>query len=179
MKYIALIILTIFMLCNVAVANTLQDYSAALSRNTASESCLPGSIRAALGRVRASCGKVRVISTFRRNARIAGSGRPSYHATCRAADFVADYRCAMRVLAGWVGGLSKDPWRVRHLHMDTGPKVRFNHYGKRKSRKWRPRHRERRAKEWWESHRHHGHCYKIEPWRGQRWLTHDRTCSVT
>ena len=109
--------------------NLFRNYAAHL-RATVSTSCLPGSIKAALARVQSQCGGLTIISAHRGGARIAGSGKPSYHSSCRAADFtMRDYKCGMRVLAGWSGGLSTDPHRVAHLHMDTGPRIRFAHGG--------------------------------------------------
>lgn len=109
--------------------NLLKGYAAHL-RATVSTGCLPGSIKAALARVQAQCGGVTIISAHRGGARIAGSGKPSYHASCRAADFtMRNYACGIRALAGWGGGLSTDPHRVAHLHMDTGPRIRFAHGG--------------------------------------------------
>jgi uncharacterized protein YcbK (DUF882 family) len=109
--------------------NLFRNYAAHV-RATVNTSCLPGSIKAALARVQAQCGGVTIISAHRASATIAGSGKPSYHASCRAADFtMRDYRCGMRALAGWGGGLSTDPHRVAHLHMDLGPRIRFAHGG--------------------------------------------------
>jgi hypothetical protein len=109
--------------------NLFKGYAAHL-RATVNTSCLPASIKAALSRVQAQCGGLTIISAYRASATIAGSGKPSYHASCRAADFtMRDYRCGMRALAGWGGGLSTDPHRVQHLHMDLGPYIRFAHGG--------------------------------------------------
>jgi hypothetical protein len=94
-----------------------------------SSGCLPGALKAALAKVRNACGRVQVISTFRRGARIAGSGHPSYHASCRAVDFNAPRACAMRVLAGWPGGIGTYHGSMHHIHLDTGPQVRFSHGG--------------------------------------------------
>lgn len=109
--------------------NLFKNYASHL-RATVNTGCLPGSIKAALAKVQAQCGGVTIISAHRAGARIAGSGKPSYHASCRAADFtMRDYACGMRALSGWGGGLSTDPHRVQHLHMDTGPRIRFAHGG--------------------------------------------------
>ena len=53
----------------------------------ASTKCLPGVVKKRLAQIRSKFGKVRVISTHRPGARIAGSGKRSYHASCRAVDF--------------------------------------------------------------------------------------------
>ncbi len=52
-----------------------------------SRGCLPGSVKTALGQLDSHFGGIKVISTHRPGARIAGSGRISLHASCRAADF--------------------------------------------------------------------------------------------
>lgn len=96
---------------------------------SASTACLPASIKAALARAHAACG-IRVISTLRPGARIAGTNHISMHASCRAADFTsANYACVYRVLAGWPGKLSIDAARMRHVHIDDGRYARFVHGG--------------------------------------------------
>jgi uncharacterized protein YcbK (DUF882 family) len=55
---------------------------------TTSESCLPGSLKSRLGQMRKTFGRIEVVSTHRPGARINGSGKTSYHANCRAVDFV-------------------------------------------------------------------------------------------
>lgn len=94
-----------------------------------STSCLPRAIKVALARVTKACRSIAVISTFRRNAVIAGTRRRSYHASCRAADFTTKRpACAYRALAGWwPGGLSNDYGRVKHFHLDNGQRLRFAH----------------------------------------------------
>ena len=57
------------------------------SAHAASTKCLPGVLKNALEHIGRRYGKVSVISTFRRGARIAGSGNLSKHASCRAVDF--------------------------------------------------------------------------------------------
>ena len=44
-------------------------------------------MKAKLRQVERKFGRIKVISTYRRNAVIAGSRRPSYHRNCRAVDF--------------------------------------------------------------------------------------------
>lgn len=93
--------------------------------------CLPKSIREALARVDKACG-IRVISTHRPGAIIAGTNTPSMHATCRAADFTSkDYACVYQTLSGWRGKLSTD-YRIGHVHIDDGRYARFVHGGQRK-----------------------------------------------
>lgn len=93
--------------------------------------CLPASIKARLAQIRAKFGKVRIISTHRPGARIAGSGRASYHASCRAVDFhppKGKYRQVVRWLkANHKGGVGTYSCAMHHIHMDNGPRVRFHH----------------------------------------------------
>ena len=49
--------------------------------------CLPKEVKYYLGEVQRRYGKVRIISTFRRGAIIAGTRKRSKHATCQAVDF--------------------------------------------------------------------------------------------
>jgi hypothetical protein len=119
---------------------------------SASTACLPASIKAALATADRACG-ITVISTLRPGARIAGTNRPSMHASCRAADFTSrDFACAIRALANWPGKLSVDPHRVHppHLHIDDGRYARFEHghsrrYAKRAKRQRLARHHGRRG----------------------------------
>lgn len=119
------------------------------ARAEVSTSCLPSSIKAALAKANAACG-IRVISTFRRGARIAGTRRVSMHASCRAADFTSrDYGCVYRALASWPGKMSIDAGRAKHVHIDDGRYARFEHgrahrYAKR-TKHLRVAHRHRRG----------------------------------
>jgi hypothetical protein len=80
------------------------------------------------------CPGFHVISAFRPGARIAGSGRPSLHASHKAADIAGpNYACAYNRLHGWPGGVSIDAARMRHIHMSWSPHgrewhARFNHW---------------------------------------------------
>lgn len=99
--------------------------------------CLPASIIDALARTRVACG-ITVISTYRKNAMIAGTNHRSMHAVCRAADFTSrDYPCVYRVLDDWRGKLSNDPYSIGHVHIDDGPYARFAHRGARRYAKRR------------------------------------------
>lgn len=97
--------------------------------SAASRGCLPGSIRSILSQIESRFGRVRVISTFRRGARIAGSGRRSYHASCRAVDFHpprGKYRAVLAYLRhNFGGGIGTYRCNMRHIHIDTGPRVRW------------------------------------------------------
>ena len=116
-------------IASTARASSIRSYGDAFARSgaTASTSCLPSDIRNALARASAACG-IKVISTFRPGARIAGKGQRSMHATCRAADFTTSSpACVLRVLSGWHGKLSTDYARMQHFHIDNGPQARFAH----------------------------------------------------
>lgn len=95
---------------------------------------LPGPLLAAIAQVQRACPGFRVISTFRRNARVRGSGRRSLHAVGRAADIAGgSYACAYAALKGFAGGVSTDAGRVRHIHLSWSPGgqewgARFRHY---------------------------------------------------
>jgi hypothetical protein len=104
-------------------------------RSTANTACLPYQIKAALEKVNQACG-ITVISTHRPGARIAGTGHPSMHAVCRAADFTTkNPPCVLQALADWRGKLSTDYHRVRHFHIDDGSYARFAHGGGRHARR--------------------------------------------
>ncbi len=97
----------------------------------ASTGCLPGTVKAKLAQIRQKFGPVRIISTHRPGARIAGSGKRSYHASCRAVDFHAPRGKYRQVLAylrsNHGGGLGTYSCGMHHIHIDNGPKVRFHH----------------------------------------------------
>ena len=99
-------------------------------------SCLPGVLKHRLNQIRSKFGGVRVISTYRRGARIAGSGRRSLHASCRAVDFHPP-RGKYRAVANWLkrnhgGGVGTYSCGLYHIHIDNGPRVRFHKCGKRR-----------------------------------------------
>lgn len=93
--------------------------------------CLPGAIKAKLNEIRSKFGPVTIVSTFRRGARIAGTGHMSYHASCRAVDFHPPKGKYSAVLAylqkTHSGGLGTYSCGMHHLHLDNGPRVRFHH----------------------------------------------------
>jgi Peptidase M15 len=125
-------------------------------------SCLPGSVKAKLAQIRAKFGPVRIVSTHRPGARIAGSGKRSYHASCRAVDFHAP-RGKYRQVVAWLkrnhsGGVGTYSCGMHHIHIDNGPRIRFHHcvnargrpvgkkrrYAKRRSKKTYAKNRSRR-----------------------------------
>jgi len=92
-----------------------------------STSCLPAVLRQRLRQVAQRFGPVKVISTFRRNARIRNTRRPSMHRYCRAVDFVVrDKKAALRWLRrNHDGGLGVYYGRHHHIHIDNGPRRRW------------------------------------------------------
>ena len=98
--------------------------------SSAQTSCLPGSIQRTLGQIRAKFGPVRIASTFRRGAIIAGTRRRSLHASCRAVDFHAPPGKRAAVIA-WLrsnhtGGLGVYGCRMNHIHIDNGGRYPWN-----------------------------------------------------
>ena len=95
----------------------------------ASESCLPGVLKQRLSQIRSRFGSISVISTHRKGARIRGTGKASYHASCRAADFIpprGKYREVVRWLyANHEGGIGTYSC-MSHIHIDNGPNVRWS-----------------------------------------------------
>jgi uncharacterized protein YcbK (DUF882 family) len=98
--------------------------------SSAQTGCLPGSLHNTLGQIRAKFGPVRIVSTFRRGAMIAGSGRRSLHASCRAVDFYAPPGKRAAVIA-WLrsnhtGGLGIYGCSMSHIHIDNGGRYSWN-----------------------------------------------------
>ena len=127
---------------------------AARSASSSSSGCLPGVLKRRLSQIRSTFGRVRVISSFRRGARIAGSGRRSYHASCRAVDFVPP-RGKYRAVVAWLkrnhfGGIGTYSCGLHHIHIDNGPRVRFHHCVNRKGRptRYAKRRRSRKARKY-------------------------------
>ncbi len=99
--------------------------------NAAGSGCLPASVKAKLAQIRAKFGPISIISTHRPGARIAGSGKRSYHASCRAVDFHAPRGKYSQVVAylkrTHSGGVGTYSCGMHHIHIDNGPRVRFHH----------------------------------------------------
>lgn len=93
-------------------------------------SCVPAALRQTLATIESQFGPVKVISTFRKGARIAGSGKPSYHASCRAVDFhppTGKYAAVASWLkANHKGGVGTYSCGARHIHIDNGPSARWH-----------------------------------------------------
>jgi uncharacterized protein YcbK (DUF882 family) len=120
----------LIMMAGVAMGAVLLQTPTASPAAAKGENCLPPAVRASLAQVRRQFGGATVISTYRKGARIRGSGKPSYHASCRAADFVAaqgNHRNVVRWLyANHNGGVGTYS-RMGHIHIDNGPYVRWHH----------------------------------------------------
>jgi uncharacterized protein YcbK (DUF882 family) len=100
------------------------------STPSAAQGCLPGSLQRTLSQIRAQFGPVRIVSTFRRGAIIAGTGRRSLHASCRAVDFEAPAGKRAAVIA-WLranhtGGLGVYGCSMSHIHIDNGGRYSWN-----------------------------------------------------
>lgn len=113
-----------------AVMAAALQFPATSNAEAAGRGCLPGSIKSIFRQIESRFGRVRVISTFRKGARIAGSGRPSYHASCRAVDFHpprGKYGAVLNYLRrNFGGGIGTYRCRMRHIHIDNGPRVRWS-----------------------------------------------------
>ena len=88
-----------------------------------SRACLTAQTRAVLAQLEGHFGPVKVISTCRPGAVIAGSGRPSQHRYGKAVDLVPPpgQRAAM---IGWLRKHAPGmviTYRSGHMHFDTGP----------------------------------------------------------
>lgn len=89
-----------------------------------SRSCLTPATRALLGRIEAQFGPVRIISTCRPGAVIAGSGRPSKHASGQAIDFNAPSGRKGEVVRWLItnhkSGGTMTYSGMSHIHVDIG-----------------------------------------------------------
>jgi hypothetical protein len=95
----------------------------------AGSGCLPGVLKQRLSEIRARFGPVSIISSHRPGARVAGSGRRSLHADCRAVDFKpsGNYSAVVAYLkANHNGGVGTYSCGMNHIHIDAGPMVRFH-----------------------------------------------------
>lgn len=113
-----------------AAALALGVLSSLPDETEAANNCLPRELRARLAEVSKKFGKVQIISTYRGGARIS-SGRPSFHASCRAVDFNPPKGKYSQV-ASWLksshgGGVGTYSCGMHHIHIDNGPRVRFHH----------------------------------------------------
>ena len=115
---------------------TLSDYADAQFSATrragpsTDRGCLPVSLKNALASIESRFGTVRVISTYRPGARIAGTHHMSLHATCRAVDFhppAGKYGEVLAyVRANWKGGIGTYSGQMHHLHLDIGHPMQWH-----------------------------------------------------
>jgi hypothetical protein len=90
----------------------------------APRACLTPAARALLNRIEHRFGPVQVVSTCRPGAFIAGTGRPSRHASGNAVDFNAGDRKAAILewlIANHHGGGIMTYAGMDHVHVDIGP----------------------------------------------------------
>ena len=88
-----------------------------------SRSCLTSAARGILNRIESKFGSVRLVSTCRPGATIAGSGRPSRHASGNAVDFEAGNRKG--AIVNWLAnnhhaGGTMTYADMSHIHVDIG-----------------------------------------------------------
>jgi hypothetical protein len=88
-----------------------------------SRSCLSSDARALLNSIESKFGRVEIVSTCRRGARIATSGRPSKHASGEAIDFRVSGR--KRQVVQWLIDNHGDGGTMTyndmdHIHVDVG-----------------------------------------------------------
>lgn len=100
------------------------------SQQKQSSYCMPNEIRAILDTVKTLFGSINIISAHRPGAKIAGTNKTSYHASCRAVDFIPPANkyneVAAWLKANWKGGVGTYSCNMRHIHIDTGSTVRFH-----------------------------------------------------
>lgn len=94
----------------------------------------PEPLQRMVGILQTQCG-ARITSAYRPGARVAGSGRPSLHASKRAVDLQGNPSCLYAKLKQhrYAGGYSTDYRAVNHLHMSWGGRehgARFAHYSR-------------------------------------------------
>lgn len=92
-----------------------------LSAQAANRNCLPNQLKSTLHKLK-RFGRVQVISTYRRGARIAGTRRRSKHASCRAVDFHVrgNKRAAIRWLRRQRLEVITYGCAMHHIHIAIG-----------------------------------------------------------
>lgn len=92
--------------------------------------CLPSPLKATLNVVKKKFGRVRIASTYRKNARIAKTGRRSLHASCRAVDFYVPrknyWKAARWLKKNHSGGVGTYSGKHNHIHIDNGRRARWH-----------------------------------------------------
>ena len=99
-----------------AIQRTLRGYAKA----STSRSCLTGDTRAVLARLESRVGKVKIVSTCRPGARIAGTNRQSKHAIGRAVDFNTGKKAAAISFLRSQGVFVMTYCGMSHVHFNTG-----------------------------------------------------------
>lgn len=99
-----------------AIQRTLSGYAKA----STSRSCLTSDTRAVLGRLEARVGTVKIVSTCRPGARIAGTNRQSKHAIGRAVDFNTRNKAAAISFLRSQGVFVMTYCNMGHVHFNTG-----------------------------------------------------------
>jgi|GEM_PF-2839473 len=118
-------------LCATALIFGLFSIASQTPVEAAPTGCLPGILKQRLSQIRSKFGRVSIISTHRRGARIAGSGKRSFHASCRAVDF-KPARGRHGAVVRWLksrhgGGVGTYSCGMHHIHIDNGPRIRYHH----------------------------------------------------
>jgi Bacterial SH3 domain/Peptidase M15 len=101
-----------------------RDLASTRDATDAPRSCLTSPARALLERIEAEFGPVKLVSTCRPGAMIAGTGRPSRHASGNAVDFDAGARKGAIVewlIANHHAGGTMTYADMSHIHVDIGP----------------------------------------------------------
>lgn len=107
-------------------SGTKMKYRSMTSRSSnagSSTGCLTSEARNLLGRIKARFGNVQIISTCRRGARIAGTGKPSKHASGQAIDFRVPGRkkeVVQWLIANHRSGGTMTYRDMDHVHVDVG-----------------------------------------------------------
>ncbi|MGH6865690.1 MAG: D-Ala-D-Ala carboxypeptidase family metallohydrolase [Methyloceanibacter sp.] len=92
--------------------------------------CVPTVLRQAVEDIEGKFGPVQIISTHRPGATVAGTGRRSKHADCRAVDFNPPAGKHQGVVA-WLkanhkGGIGTYSCGMHHVHIDNGAPSRWH-----------------------------------------------------
>jgi hypothetical protein len=115
--------------CGALVASLLITSDASAHRgghggSSTSRECLTSAARGLLARIEQRFGRMQIVSTCRPGARVAGSGRPSKHASGNAIDFSAGGRKGEVInwlIANHSGGIMTYAG-MSHIHVDIGPR---------------------------------------------------------
>ena len=113
-------------------------------RGGASRTCLTAETRAVLNRLEARFGTVKVISTCRPGAVIAGTNRPSYHRYGKAVDFNVPRGVSKQTVVQWLyannRGVVMTYRSMGHVHFDTGSYHKIAYGGGKATKRYVKRH---------------------------------------